>query len=133
MKVWEFLYFNIFDHDGGEDVFVKRSTILKNSYAYYPVYENDGIKKYILAYDPSSKLDNSIVTIAELFRDEQKGLMVKIVNAVNLIEVLPDGNKAIIQKPQQIDMIKALLLDYNRGALDYDNIDQLIIDAGARG
>lgn len=99
MKVWEFLYFNIFDHDGGEDVFVKRSTILKNSYAYYPVYENDGIKKYILAYDPSSKLDNSIVTIAELFRDEQKGLMVKIVNAVNLIEVLPDGNKAIIQKP----------------------------------
>lgn len=126
-------YYNIFDHDGGEDVFVKRSTILKNSYAYYPIYENDGTKKYILAYDPSSKLDNSIVTIAELFRDEQKGLMVKIVNAVNLIEVLPDGNKAIIQKPQQIDMIKALLLDYNRGALDYDNIDQLIIDAGAGG
>lgn len=126
-------YYNIFDHDGGEDVFVKRSTILKNSYAFYPEYENDGTKKYILAYDPSSKLDNSIVTIAELFRDEQKGLMVKIVNAVNLIEVLPNGDKAIIQKPQQIDMIKALLLDYNRGALDYDNIDQLIIDAGAGG
>lgn len=133
MKIWEFLYYNIFDHDGGEDVFVKRSTILKNSYAYYPEYENDGTKKYILSYDPSSKLDNSIVTIAELFRDEQKGLMVKIVNAVNLIEVLPNGDKAIIQKPQQIDMIKALLLDYNRGALDYDNIDQLIIDAGAGG
>lgn len=132
-KQLKFLYYNIFDHDGGEDVFVKRSTILKNSYAYYPIYENEGDKKYIISYDPSSKLDNSIVTIAELFRDEQKGLMVKIVNTVNLIEVLPNGDKAIIQKPQQIEMIKALLLDYNRGALDYDNIDQLIIDAGAGG
>ena len=93
----------------------------------------DGTKKYIIAYDPSSKLDNSIVGIAELFRDEEKGLMLKMVNCVNLIELLPNGEKAIIQKPQQIELIKKMLLDYNRGALDYENIDLFIIDAGAGG
>jgi hypothetical protein len=126
-------YYNIFDSDGGEDVFVKRSVILKNSYSYFPEYFNDGVKKYIIAYDPSSKLDNSIVGIAELFRDEEKGLMLKMVNCENLIELLPNGEKAIIQKPQQIELIKKMLLDYNRGALDYENIDLFIIDAGAGG
>lgn len=57
--------------------------------------------------------------------------MVKIVNCVNLIELLPNGEKAIIQKPEQIEMIKQILLDYNRGALDYDNINLLQIDSGA--
>lgn len=127
------MYYNRFDHDGGEDVFVKRSVILKNSFSYYPEYENDGTKKYILVFDPASKLDNSVVMIAELFRDESKGLMVKIVNCVNLIELLPNGEKAIIQKPEQIERVKQLLLDYNKGAVDYDNIDLFSIDAGARG
>lgn len=126
-------YKNRFDRDGGEDVFVKRSTILRNSFAYYPVYENDGEKKYIVCYDPASKLDNSIVLIGELFRDKEKGLMLKIVNCENLIELLPNGDKAIIQKPQQIEMIKDLIINYNRGALDYDNIELVCIDAGAGG
>ena len=127
------MYHNRFDRDGGEDVFVKRSVILKNSFSYYPEYENDGTKKYIIVFDPASKLDNSVVMIAELFRDESKGLMVKIVNCVNLIELLPNGEKAIIQKPEQIERVKQLLLDCNKGALDYDNIDLFSIDAGARG
>lgn len=87
-------------------MFVKRSTIIKNSFSYYPEYSNDGTKKYLIAYDPSSKLDNSVVLIAELIRDEHKRLMVKIVNCENLIELLPSGEKAIIQKPQQIEMVK---------------------------
>ena len=56
-------------------------------------------------------MDNSIVGIAELFRDEEKGLMLKMVNCVNLIELLPNGEKAIIQKPQQIELIKKMLLE----------------------
>ena len=98
-NIRKYLYYNTFDHDGGEDVFVKRSTVLKNSYSYYPVYENDGEKKYIICYDPSSKLDNSVVLIGEIFRDKEKGLMLKLVNCENLIELLPSGEKAIIQKP----------------------------------
>ena len=59
--------------------------------------------------------------------------MLKIVNCENLIELLPNGDKAIIQKPQQIEMVKDMLINYNRGALDYDNIELVCIDAGAGG
>lgn len=126
-------YGNIFDRDGGEDVFVKRSTINKYSQPYYPVYQNDGTKKYLIAYDPATKLDNSIVTIAELFRDEERGLMVKFVNCVNLVEILSNGEKAVMQKPKQIERIKDLIVDYNLGALDFENIVEFSIDAGAGG
>ena len=89
--------------------------------------------KYIIAYDPSTKLDNSIVMVAELFHDEEKGYWVKFINCVNLVEVLKNGEKVLIQKPDQIDMIKNMMLDYNKGSLDYESIDFLIIDAGAGG
>ena len=126
-------YNNRFDRDGGEDVFVKRSTILKNSYSYYPVYANDGEKKYAIFWDPASKLDNSFVLIAEIIHDEVRGWMAKIVNGVNLIETLPNGDKMVIQKPEQIEIVKQMLLDYNRGAIDYDNILTIQFDAGAGG
>lgn len=127
-------YFNKFDHSGGLDALVKRTTIISNSYAYEPIYKNeDGTKMYLIAYDPASKLDNSFVLIAELFRDKEKGWMVKIVNAINLIEIADNGDKKVIQKPEQIERIKQLLLDYNGSKPDYDNIQRLIIDAGSGG
>ena len=126
-------YWNKFDNDGGEDVFVKRSIINKFSVPMAPEFKNPGNKKYIISYDPASKLDNSVMMAAELFKDEQRGWMVRFVNCVNLIEVLKNGEKVLIQKPEQIERLKDFILDYNRGALDYDNIDQLIIDAGAGG
>lgn len=126
-------YMNKFDQDGGEDVLVKRSTILKNSYAYNPVYQNDGNKKYIITYDPAAKLDNSVILVSELIRDEEKGLILKFVNCVNLIEILKNGEKTLIQYPQQIERLKQIILNYNKGFLDYDGIDQLAIDAGSGG
>lgn len=71
--------------------------------------------------------------IAELFREEERGYMVKFVNCVNLIEVLKTGEKAVIQKPEQIKRLKDIIVDYNKGALDYDNLDLIVIDAGAGG
>ena len=97
---------NRFDRDGGEDVFVKRSIILKNSYSYYPVYANDGTKTFGIFWDPASKLDNSFVLVAEIFHDDVRGWMAKIVNGVNLIETLPNGDKMVIQKPEQIEIVK---------------------------
>lgn len=100
----------------------------------YPIFENeDGTKKYIIAYDASTKLDNSIILVGELFKDEERGWMVRLVNCINLVEVLRNGEKAIIQKPEQIERLKDLILDYNKGALDYENIDMLILDSGAGG
>ena len=59
--------------------------------------------------------------------------MAKIVNGVNLIETLPNGDKMVIQKPEQIEIVKQMLLDYNRGAIDYDNILTIQFDSGAGG
>lgn len=126
-------YMNIFDQDGGADVFVKRSTVNKFSQTYYPVFENEGNKSYIIAYDPASKLDNSMIITGELFEDEEKGLMIKFVYAKNLIEILKNGEKIHIQKPKQIEMLKDIICDFNKGGEDYDNIDILCIDAGAGG
>jgi hypothetical protein len=89
-------YFNKFDNDGGEDVFVKRSVLNKYSVPMNPIFRNDGTKKYIIAYDPSSKIDNSVVMIAELFKDEEKGYMCRFVHCLNLIEVLRNGEKVLI-------------------------------------
>ena len=98
-----------------------------------PEFNNPGNKKYIISYDPSSRLDNSVILIGELFNDEERGWMVKLVNCVNLVEVLKNGEKAVIQKPEQIERLKDIILDYNRGTLDYQNIHQRILDAGAGG
>lgn len=126
-------YFNKFDLSGGQDALVKRITILANSYGYHPVFENEGGKKYIIAYDPATKLDNSIVGIAEIFEHPEKGLMLKMVNLINLIEKLPNGDKKVIQKPKQVEIIKNLILKYNGRSPDYENIERFIIDAGSGG
>ena len=47
---------NKWSGDQGEDVLVKRTTIEKFSKTYYPDFENDGTRKYILTYDPASRI-----------------------------------------------------------------------------
>lgn len=127
-------YYNKFDQDGSQDSLVKRSTLIKYSQTYYPVFKNETKEsKYIIAYDPSTKLDNSIIMVAELLHDEEKGYWVKFVNCINLLEVRPNGDKMVMQKPEQIEKLKDVICDYNLGALDYDNIDMIILDAGAGG
>ena len=59
--------------------------------------------------------------------------MVKFVNCVSLLEVLKNGEKMVMQKPEQVERLKDIIVDYNRGALDFENIDQILLDAGAGG
>ncbi len=126
-------YGNIFDKTGGQDALVNRGTLDKYSIPYEPIKKNEENKKYLIIFDPSSKRDNSMVLIVEIFEDEKKGYMLKVVNCRNLIETLANGEKLIIQKPEQVDILKSVILDYNEGAVDYENIERLIIDAGAGG
>ena len=126
-------YFNKFDVSGGQDCLVNKATLMKCSYGYYPTFNYEDKKRYIIVYDPSSKLDNSVILVAELFRDEERGWMCKIVNCRNLIELTKGGEKKIIQKPEQIEILKKMILDYNGPGLDYENIEHIIIDAGAGG
>lgn len=127
-------YYNKFDRDGGTDNLVKRSTLEKLSQAYLPSFKNeDNNKKYVITYDPASRIDNSVILIGEFFRDEEKGWMAKIVHCVNLIEILENGEKVVIQKPEQIKILKDLILAYNGKVPDYENLLKVMIDGGSGG
>ena len=126
-------YGNKWSVDQGEDVLVKRSTIEKNCRTYYPQFMNDTTQKFIISYDPSSRQDNSVILVAELIRDEKKGLMLKLSYMKNLVERFANGQAAVIQAPQQVEILKNVMLDFNYGYLDYDGIDSIFVDDGAGG
>lgn len=127
-------YYNKFDIAGGQDALVKRTTLIANSYAYAPIYQNENdIKQYVIAYDPATKLDNSMIGIGEIFTHPENGLMLKIVDMINLIEKGSNGEKKVIQKPDQVEILKKILLKYNGRVPDYDNLIRVLIDAGSGG
>lgn len=126
-------YGNRWDTSGGVDALVKRTTLEKYAQAYEPIFYNEAGKRYIIAYDPSSKLDNSIIGVAEIWRDDARGWIGRLVYMKNLIEVLKNGEKVLIQKPEQVEKLKEIILDYNGKASDYDNLYKVLIDAGSGG
>lgn len=94
-------YYNLFDSNSGEDSVVRRSSIERNYQTYSPVFSSEGKdKKYVLCYDPAEKLDNSFVLVGEIWHDEERGWLARVVNGVNFLERLRDGTKRIIPKPE---------------------------------
>lgn len=129
-------YYNLFDGNNSEDSVIRRSAIDRNMETYAPILKSESKEdKFIICYDPSEKIDNSFVLIAKYWHDEEKGWMMKIGNGINFIEVLPDGTKKIIAKPEQVERFKQIMLDYNGydfGVRDYENL-QIFIDPGSGG
>nr|DAZ22075.1 MAG TPA: Terminase large subunit [Caudoviricetes sp.] len=126
-------YYNIFTSSVGSDQIISRASIMKNSKTYPPVLYNDtNTRKFVFAYDPARSYDNSILSIGELKYDETKGYTMDIVNCVNFVDTKLKKKTPMIT-PEQIKHIKNLLVDYNGDALDYENIECFMIDAGSGG
>lgn len=127
-------YKNIFTSEGGEGQIIKRSDIIRNSYPRLPVLFNEtGDKMYGFAYDPARQADNSVVAIAEYFKDPDFGWKMRMVNLVRFADIFKK-NKTPINTPAQIRELKKLLLAYNgEGNADYENIMCLLVDAGSGG
>ena len=127
-------YFNKFTRDGGVGQIIKRALIAKNSFNRVPVLFNDTNKrKFVFAFDPARTLDNSVLGIGELVYDDTKGWMLNIVNCINFADVSLK-KKTPLTTQQQIKLIKKALIDYNgEQALDWENIECFMIDAGAGG
>ena len=69
----------------------------------------------------------------EIYLDESSGQYKgRIVNCVNLIDV-GKKRKSPMQTPDQVKYLKELILAYNGDAPDYENIEAIMIDAGAGG
>lgn len=129
-------YYCQFTTDAGNDAIVKRGVIIRNEEQRPPVLSGDGKHKYIIAYDPARQRDNSFILVGEVYEekatDGSKDIKARLVNGINLLDV-GKKIKSPMQTPDQVKYLKQLILDYNAGADNYDNIVGVYIDAGAGG
>lgn len=126
-------YYNQFTQDGGVGQIIKRALIVRNSYNRPPVLYNDtNERKFVFAYDSARSTDNSILGIGELLYNEEDGYTMDIVNVISFSD-LGLRRKTPMMTQDQIRELHNLLLDYNGDALDYDNIELVLADAGSGG
>ena len=125
-------YYCEFTSDAGNEAIIRRGVITRNSDTRVPLLYNDtNDKKFILCYDPARSRDNSIITVFELYQDND-GYKLRIVNCVNMIDI-SNKRKTPMQTTDQVDYLRQLVLDYNGQASEYSNIEAVLIDAGAGG
>lgn len=130
-------YYNQFISDAGDNAIIKRGAITRNEETRAPLLYNDTKdKKFIITYDPARSNDNSIVLVGELYEDKlpngEPDLKVRIVNCINLLDVAKK-NKTPLRMPEQIAELRKIVLRYNGGADNYDNIVGIWTDSGAGG
>jgi hypothetical protein len=127
-------YYNKFQQDGGESQIIKRARITNNETFLLPKLSNTtGEEKFAIAIDPARSFDNSCCTIMEIKYDENVGYYGELCNGVTFAD-LGKKKKTPMRTPEQIKYAKQLILDYNgNGVPDYQNIEALLIDAGAGG
>ena len=125
-------YYCEFTSDAGNEAIIRRGVITRNSETRMPLLHNDtNDKKFVITFDPARSRDNSIITVMELYfeDDEYKG---RIVNCVNMIDI-SNKRRAPMQTPDQVEYLRQLVLDYNGDAAGYGNIESIMIDAGSGG
>lgn len=130
-------YYCIFTTDAGADAIFRRGTISRNEETRKPtLYNDDGNKKFVICYDPARQRDNSFILVGEIYSetnpDGSLDIKGRLVNGINLVDV---GRrlKTPMRTPEQIEYLKDIILKYNGGADNYDNILGIYIDAGAGG
>ena len=128
--------YNRFNADSYEGQIVTRRDIRAVTENKPPLLLNDtGDKTFLIAWDSARINDNSIIGVAELWEDPKTGLNMTIQNCISLVDVLTK-NKTPMRLPEQQEKFKEILLEYNgseKGAADYENIKQVVCDAGVGG
>lgn len=128
-------FYNKFSVDGGDNQVFKRAAVIRNSESRLPVIHNSNSDKrqFVFAYDPAHHYDNSVCLVAEIVHDEIVGPKMEIVNGVSFVDI-GKKKKTPMRTPEQMAALKKMLLDYNgKQQADYENIECLMIDAGAGG
>ncbi len=126
-------YKNIFSSEGSDKQIIKRATIIRNSELRLPVLANNSDRKFALAYDPSRSYDNSVSMIGEILFDDNVGYKMQICNGISFLDIAKK-KKTPMRTPEQIKYLKQMILDYNgKQVADYENIEAILIDAGAGG
>ena len=126
-------YYCEFTSDAGNEAIIRRGVITRNSETRVPLLYNDtNKKKFVICYDPARSRDNSIITVMEIYEDENGEYRGRIVNCINMIDI-SNKRRAPMQTPDQVDYLRQVILDYNGDVAEYNNIEAVLIDAGAGG
>ncbi len=125
--------FNKFRKGGGKNSVVTMDEIIRNSTTRKPLLYNDtGKKKFIFCYDPARNFDGSVLSIFQIINDRQVGFKLRLENVVLMVDTESE-NKTPLPMPEQLKIIKNLLIKYNGSrSAEWENID-FYIDAGAGG
>jgi len=125
--------FNKFRKGGGQNAVVSMDTLIRNSVVRKPLLYNDtGKKKFIFCYDPARNFDGSILAIFQIINDKDVGYKLQIENVVSMVD-MSTKNKTPLPMPQQLDIIKDLMIRYNgERSAEWENIE-FYIDAGSGG
>lgn len=128
--------YNKFSADTHEGQILTRREIMQHTKRTPPLLYNDtGNKLFILAWDSARLNDNSVIGIAEVYIDPEKGWCMKIANVVSLVDIATK-KKTPMRLPEQVKKFQDILLDYNGNdmqKLDYENIKAVICDSGSGG
>ena len=125
--------FNKFRKDGGQNAVVKMDVLIRNSDVRPPLLFNDtGKKKFIFCYDPARNFDGSVLSIFQVMDNKEFGYWLQLENVVSMVDI-NSKNKTPLPMPQQLEIIKELLIKYNgERAAEWENIE-FYIDAGSGG
>lgn len=125
--------FNRFRKGGGQNAVVTMDELMRNSTVRKPLLYNDtGKKKFIFCYDPARNFDGSVLSIFQVINDKQVGYKLRLENVVSMVDQ-NSKNKTPLPMPQQLEVIKDLMIKYNgERAAEWENID-FYVDAGAGG
>lgn len=128
--------YNKFSADTHEGQILTRREIMQHTTKSPPLLFNDtGNREFILAWDSARLNDNSVIGIAEVYQDTEKGWCMNIVNVVSLVDIKTKKKTPMIF-PEQVKKFQELLLDYNgsdKQKMDYENIKAIICDSGSGG
>jgi hypothetical protein len=125
--------FNKFRKGGGKNSVVTMDELIRNSTIRKPLLYNDtGKKKFLFCYDPARNFDGSVLSIFQIINDKEVGYKLRFENSVSMVDK-NTKNKTPLPMPQQLDIIKDLMIKYNgERAAEWENIE-FYIDAGSGG
>ena len=126
-------YYNIFDRFDSEDCVLSRSDVVKFRENFIPRQWMGKKHKYIITYDPASRVDNAPVLVTEIVERDGR-IKGKFVHMENLVHLYGDGVKKPMTVEEQVQRLREIIYYWNGGdrVPAYDNV-KVFIDAGMAG
>ena len=126
-------YYNIFDRFDSEDCVLSRSDVVKFRENFIPRQWMGKKHKYIITYDPASRVDNAPVLVTEIVEADGR-IKGRFVHMENLVHLYGDGIKKPMTIEEQVQRLREIIYYWNGGdrVPAYDNV-KVFIDNGLGG